>query len=99
AGAQYKIDGTVITSPADIVQSIGSPILLVLASLSLLLLTVAVNLMANFVAPTYALTNLLLHTMTTRHAETISHTLPLVHISCNVASPLHCHRPPSLPTS
>jgi NCS1 family nucleobase:cation symporter-1 len=58
AGAQFKIDGVVIKSPADIVHAIPNTILLVAASLALLVLTVAVNLMANFVAPIYALTNL-----------------------------------------
>ncbi|WP_453985922.1 cytosine permease [Brevibacterium casei] len=72
AGAQYTIDGTVISSPADIVQEIGSPILLALASLSLLVLTIAVNLMANFVAPTYALTNLFPRHLNFRKAAIIS---------------------------
>ncbi|KAA0021778.1 NCS1 family nucleobase:cation symporter-1 [Antrihabitans cavernicola] len=58
AGGQFKIDGTVIGSPADIVKAVPNTFLLVIASLALLLLTVAVNLMANFVAPIYALTNL-----------------------------------------
>ena len=72
AGAQYTIDGTVISSPADIVQEIGSPVLLALASLSLLVLTIAVNLMANFVAPTYALTNLFPRHLNFRKAAIIS---------------------------
>ncbi|HJF76968.1 MAG TPA: NCS1 family nucleobase:cation symporter-1 [Brevibacterium linens] len=84
AGAQYKIDGTVITSPADIVQSIGSPILLVLASLSLLLLTVAVNLMANFVAPTYALTNLFPRHLNFRSAAIISAVIGFVILPWNL---------------
>ena len=84
AGAQYKIDGTIITSPADIVQSIGSPILLVLASLSLLLLTVAVNLMANFVAPTYALTNLFPRHLNFRSAAIISAVIGLVILPWNL---------------
>ena len=58
AGAQFKIDGVVIESPADIVHAIPNTFLLVAASLALLVLTIAVNLMANFVAPIYALTNL-----------------------------------------
>ena len=51
AGAQFKINGTIIASPADIVQTIPNTFLLVLACLALLVLTIAVNLMANFVAP------------------------------------------------
>lgn len=84
AGAQYRIDGTVITSPADIVQSIGSPVLLVLASLSLLLLTVAVNLMANFVAPTYALTNLFPRHLNFRSAAIISAVIGFVILPWNL---------------
>ena len=72
AGAQYSIDGTVISSPADIVQAIGNPVLLAAASLSLLVLTIAVNLMANFVAPTYALTNLFPRHLNFRSAAIIS---------------------------
>ncbi|WP_137824160.1 NCS1 family nucleobase:cation symporter-1 [Brevibacterium sp. 2SA] len=72
AGAQYSIDGTVISSPADIVQAIGNPVLLAAASLSLLVLTIAVNLMANFVAPTYALTNLFPRHLDFRRAAIIS---------------------------
>ena len=53
AGAQYKINGQIIESPADIVATIPNTLLLVLACLALLVLTVAVNLMANFVAPIY----------------------------------------------
>ncbi|MCI9888906.1 NCS1 family nucleobase:cation symporter-1 [Micrococcales bacterium 31B] len=57
AGAQYKIDGQVIASPADIVHAIPNTFLLLIASFALLLLTVAVNVMANIVAPVYALTS------------------------------------------
>ncbi|MFP5347938.1 MAG: NCS1 family nucleobase:cation symporter-1 [Actinomycetes bacterium] len=58
AGAEFKINGKIITSPTDVVHSIPNTLLLVLASLALLLLTIAVNLMANFVAPSFALANL-----------------------------------------
>ncbi|WP_421840389.1 NCS1 family nucleobase:cation symporter-1 [Mycobacterium sp.] len=58
AGAQVRIDGVAITSPAEIVHAIPNTFLLVVASLALLILTIAVNLIANFVAPIYALTNL-----------------------------------------
>ena len=57
-GAQFKIDGTIIQSPSDVVESIPNTFLLLAASTALLVLTIAVNLMANFVAPIYALTNL-----------------------------------------
>ena len=84
AGAQYTIDGTVITSPADIVQTIGNPILLALASLALLILTVAVNLMANFVAPTYALTNMFPRHLNFRSAAIISAVIGFVILPWNL---------------
>lgn len=58
AGASFKINGEVIESPADVVNEIPNTFLLVLAALALVVLTIAVNLIANFVAPIYALTNL-----------------------------------------
>ncbi len=57
-GSQYAIDGTIIESPTEVVQNIPNTVLLVLASLALIILTIAVNLMANFVAPIYMFTNL-----------------------------------------
>lgn len=58
AGAQFKIDGRIIESPTDIVRTIPDTSLLVLASAALIVLTIAVNLVANFVAPIYMLANL-----------------------------------------
>ena len=55
AGGRLAIDGKVIASPTDVVESIGSTPMLVLACVALLILTIAVNLMANFVAPSFAL--------------------------------------------
>lgn len=71
-GGQLSIDGTMITSPTDIVQSIPNKLCLVLASLSLLILTVGVNLMANFVAPSFALANLMPHYLNFRRAAIVS---------------------------
>jgi NCS1 family nucleobase:cation symporter-1 len=59
AGAQFKINGRIITSPSDIVQNIPNTLLLILAALALIVMTVAVNLLANFVAPIYMMVNLL----------------------------------------
>ena len=84
AGAQFKLDGTVITSPADIVQTIPSTPLLVLASLALLILTVAVNLMANFVAPTYALTNMFPRALNFQKAAILSAVIGLVILPWNL---------------
>lgn len=51
AGGQLRVGGQVISSPADVVNTIPNTPLLLLASAALLILTIAVNLMANFVAP------------------------------------------------
>lgn len=71
-GGQLSIDGTLIQSPSDVVQKIPNTFLLVLASLSLLILTIAVNLMANFVAPSFALANLLPKHLDFRRAAVVS---------------------------
>jgi nucleobase:cation symporter-1, NCS1 family len=84
AGAQFKINGTIIESPADVVHAIPNTFLLVLACLALLILTVAVNLMANVVAPVYALTNLFPRHLNFRKAALISATIGLVILPWNL---------------
>ncbi|WP_104063701.1 NCS1 family nucleobase:cation symporter-1 [Arthrobacter sp. 4R501] len=84
AGAQYKIDGTVIESPTDIVNAIPNTFLLVLACLALIILTVAVNLMANFVAPIYTLAHLFPRTLNFRRAAIISAVIGLVILPWNL---------------
>jgi NCS1 family nucleobase:cation symporter-1 len=84
SGAQFKLDGRVLTSPADIVQAIPSTLLLVLASLALIVLTVAVNLMANFVAPVYTLVNLFPQKLDFRRAGIVSAVLGLVILPWNL---------------
>lgn len=84
AGAQFKIDGTIIESPSDIVATIPSTLFLVLACLALLILTIAVNLMANFVAPVYALTNLFPKKLNFRRAAAVSATIGLVILPWNL---------------
>ncbi|MFE3255322.1 NCS1 family nucleobase:cation symporter-1 [Nocardia sp. NPDC059091] len=84
AGGQFKIDGRVIASPADIVHAIPNTALLVLASLALLVLTVAVNLMANFVAPIYALTNLFPRKLNFARAGLVSGIIGLVILPWNL---------------
>ena len=74
----------VIESPTDIVQSIPNTFLLVLACLALLILTIAVNLMANFVAPVYALTNLSPKYLNFRRAGLVSATIGLVILPWNL---------------
>lgn len=58
AGAQFSIDGKLVQGPTEIVAAIPSTAGLVLACLAFLIVTVAVNIMANFVAPAYVLANL-----------------------------------------
>lgn len=84
AGAQFKINGTVIESPADIIQTIPNTFFLVLACLALLILTIAVNLMANFVAPVYALTNLFPKRLNFRRAGMVSAVIGLVILPWNL---------------
>ncbi|MBS1906138.1 MAG: NCS1 family nucleobase:cation symporter-1 [Actinobacteria bacterium] len=71
-GGSFSLNGKLITSPADVVAAIPNTFLLVLASLALIALTIAVNLMANFVAPTYALNNLFPRHLNFRRAALIS---------------------------
>jgi nucleobase:cation symporter-1, NCS1 family len=84
AGAQFKINGTIIESPSDIVQTIPNTLLLVLACLALLVLTIAVNLMANFVAPIYALANLFPRRLNFRRAGIVSAVIGLVILPWNL---------------
>ncbi|NUP58291.1 MAG: NCS1 family nucleobase:cation symporter-1 [Pseudarthrobacter sp.] len=84
AGGQFKINGTIIKSPSDIVQTIPNTLFLVLACLALLILTIAVNLMANFVAPVYALTNLFPKRLNFRKAAMVSASIGLVILPWNL---------------
>ncbi|UTT69024.1 NCS1 family nucleobase:cation symporter-1 [Arthrobacter sp. DNA4] len=81
---QFKINGTIIKSPSDIVQTIPNTLFLVLACLALLILTIAVNLMANFVAPVYALTNLFPKRLNFRKAAMVSATIGLLILPWNL---------------
>lgn len=84
AGAQFKINGQIIESPADIVQTIPNTLLLVMACLALLVLTVAVNLMANFVAPIYMLAALFPRHLNFRRAGVVSAVIGLVILPWNL---------------
>ncbi|MHC3004936.1 NCS1 family nucleobase:cation symporter-1 [Gordonia metallireducens] len=84
AGAQFRIDGRVIESPSDIVQTVPNTFLLVLACLALLILTVAVNLMANFVAPIYALSNLFPRYLNFRRAALVTAIIGLIILPWNL---------------
>ncbi|WP_328538566.1 NCS1 family nucleobase:cation symporter-1 [Streptomyces sp. NBC_00344] len=84
SGAQFKLDGQVITSPTDIVRTVPNMFLLAIASLALIVLTVAVNLMANFVAPIYALVSLFPKRLNFRRAGLVSAIAGLVILPWNL---------------
>ncbi|MGW8761480.1 cytosine permease [Streptomyces sp. NPDC055815] len=84
SGAQFKLDGRVITSPTDIVRTIPNMALLAAASLALIALTVAVNLLANFVAPIYALIDLFPRKLDFRRAGVVSAVIGLVILPWNL---------------
>ncbi|MCY1422146.1 putative allantoin permease [compost metagenome] len=78
AGAQLSIDGKLVKSPTEIVASIPDTLGLVLACLAFLIVTVAVNIMANFVAPAYVLTNLAPRLLNFRRAGLLSATIAVL---------------------
>ncbi|MGW8375596.1 NCS1 family nucleobase:cation symporter-1 [Streptomyces sp. ODS28] len=84
SGAQFKLNGKVITSPTDIVQTVPNMVLLAAASLALIVLTVAVNLLANFVAPIYVLVNLFPRKLNFRRAGLVSAIIGLVILPWNL---------------
>ncbi|MFJ9320002.1 NCS1 family nucleobase:cation symporter-1 [Streptomyces globisporus] len=84
SGAQFELDGHVITSPTDIVRTIPNMFLLAIASLALIALTVAVNLLANFVAPIYALIDLFPRRLNFRRAGVVSAVAGLVILPWNL---------------
>jgi len=86
SGGQFTIDGTIIHSPTDVVQTIPSTFLLMLASTALLVLTIGVNLMANFVAPSFALANLLPRQLNFRRAAIVSAVIGFVILPWNLYS-------------
>ncbi|WP_297842716.1 NCS1 family nucleobase:cation symporter-1 [Pseudomonas sp.] len=83
-GAQFSIDGHVIQSPTEIIQSIPSTFFLVLACLAFLIVTVAVNIMANFVAPAFVLSNLAPRLLTFRRAGLISASVAVLILPWNL---------------
>lgn len=84
SGAQFELDGQVITSPTDIVQTIPNMVLLAAASLALVVLTIAVNLLANFVAPIYVLVNLFPRHLNFRRAGVVSAVIGLLILPWNL---------------
>ena len=84
AGAQFHINGQIIASPADIVRSIPEPGWRVAASLALIVLTIAVNLVANFVAPIYMLADLAPKVLNFQRAGLLSALLGVVILPWNL---------------
>lgn len=84
SGSQYRIDGRIIESPTDVVQAIPNTFLLALACLSLIVLTIAVNLMANFVAPIYMLANFFPKHLDFRRSAIVSAVIGLVILPWNL---------------
>lgn len=84
SGAQFRINGQTVAGPDDIVGTIPNTFFLVVASLALIILTIAVNLLANFVAPIYALTNLFPRGLNFRRAALVSAILGFVILPWNL---------------
>lgn len=84
SGAQFRIDGRVIAGSDDLVRTIPHTFLLAAASPALIVLTVAVNLMANFVAPVHALVNLFPQRLDFRRAAVVGAVVGLVILPWNL---------------
>ena len=84
AGAQFQINGQIISNPRDVVETIPNTALLVIACLALIVLTIAVNLLANFVAPIYMLTNLVPRKLNFRSAAVLTAIIGFVILPWNL---------------
>ena len=82
--AQFQINGRIIESPTEIIASIPNTFFLVLGCLAFLIVTVAVNIMANFVAPAFVLSNLAPKYLTFRRAGLISATIAVLILPWNL---------------
>ena len=83
-GAQFQINGRIIESPTEIIASIPNTFFLVLGCLAFLIVTVAVNIMANFVAPAFVLSNLAPEIPDFRRAGLISATIAVLILPWNL---------------
>lgn len=83
-GAQFKINGQIIDSPTQIIATIPNTFFLVLGCLAFLIVTVAVNIMANFVAPAFVLSNLAPRLLTFRRAGLISAAIAVLILPWNL---------------
>ncbi|WP_322074584.1 NCS1 family nucleobase:cation symporter-1 [Burkholderia cepacia] len=84
AGAQFKLNGHIIHSPTEIIATVPNKLFLVLGCLAFLIVTVAVNIMANFVAPAFVLTSLAPHRLSFRRAGLISATVAVLILPWNL---------------
>lgn len=78
SASEYSIGGELIESPSQVVAAIPNTLLLTLASLALIVLTIAVNLMANFVAPIYMFANFFPKHLNFKRAALITATIGLL---------------------
>ncbi|KAF1008352.1 MAG: putative allantoin permease [Pseudomonas fluorescens] len=83
-GGQFHLNGQVIDSPTEIIAAIPNTFFLVLGCLAFLIVTVAVNIMANFVAPAFVLSNLAPRHLNFRRAGLISATLAVLILPWNL---------------
>ncbi len=84
AGAQFRLNGHIIHGPTEIIAAVPSKPFLVLGCLAFLIVTVAVNIMANFVAPAFVLTSLAPQRLTFRRAGLISATVAVLILPWNL---------------
>lgn len=83
-GAQFQINGQIIESPTQVIASIPNTFFLVLGCLAFLIVTVAVNIMANFVAPAFVLSNLAPKYLNFRRAGLISAAIAVLILPWNL---------------
>ncbi|OQR36925.1 nitrate reductase [Pseudomonas sp. Bc-h] len=83
-GAQFSINGQIIESPTDIIKTIPNTFFLALGCLAFLIVTVAVNIMANFVAPAFVLSSLAPRYLTFRRAGMLSATVAVLILPWNL---------------
>lgn len=84
AGGQLTLDGRLIESPTDIIATLPDTIFVVLGCLAFLVVTVAVNIIANFVAPAFVLSSLAPQRLNFRRAGLISATLAVLILPWNL---------------
>jgi NCS1 family nucleobase:cation symporter-1 len=77
AGGQYKVNGTIIEAPSDVVAIIPNTALLVLACFIILILAIAANLTTNVAGPAKTLTDLFPKHLDFRKAAWVTGTIGL----------------------